>query len=226
MKMNFVLEQIVAPAIEPITLAEAKRHIKQFVNVTSEDDDIEALIQVAREWVESYTGRAMIDQTWRLSVGSCAAQASSDSVSSSSQSATYVTGAAKWMGGGILLRRSPVLEILSVETRTSDREWEAVDTSGYELREAQSKYPRVVDLSGSWSSGDFRISYRAGFADRTGSPVTGAEVVPAVLKHAMKLILAGFDENRSPIIVGTIVSEMPQNVAWLLQSQKCELGMA
>lgn len=62
--LNYSLTRTAAPAVEPVTLAEAKRH----ANVVASDDDdlITALIVAAREQVESDTGRALITQTWRL----------------------------------------------------------------------------------------------------------------------------------------------------------------
>ncbi len=56
------LSRTVAPATEPVTLAEAKAHL----GVTISDDDarIQSLLVAAREWVESTTGLALITQTW------------------------------------------------------------------------------------------------------------------------------------------------------------------
>ena len=55
---------LVPPAVEPLTLAEAK----EFLRVAHGDDDdfITALITGARSHVESQTRRALITQTWRL----------------------------------------------------------------------------------------------------------------------------------------------------------------
>ena len=61
--MNFVLERLTQPEMEVVTLAEMKRHLRLFSSVTDEDADITALIVAAREWVEDYTGRVLVDQT-------------------------------------------------------------------------------------------------------------------------------------------------------------------
>jgi len=49
---------------EPVTLAEAKSYLRQIEN--DEDTEIQREIRAARDWAESYTGRALINQTWEL----------------------------------------------------------------------------------------------------------------------------------------------------------------
>lgn len=68
--MRLVL--VTPPAIEPVTLAEAKAHLR--VDSTADDTLIQGLIQAAREAAESFTGRALIHQTWRLTLDAWPAQ--------------------------------------------------------------------------------------------------------------------------------------------------------
>lgn len=56
----------VAPTVEPVTLAEAKLHLR--VDHTAEDDYITSLIIAGREWAEGVTRRAFISRTVRLSL--------------------------------------------------------------------------------------------------------------------------------------------------------------
>lgn len=56
-----MIKVITPPAEEPITLAEAKLHLR--VDHADEDALIEALIAVAREKAEHLTGRALVTQT-------------------------------------------------------------------------------------------------------------------------------------------------------------------
>ena len=52
------------PALEPVTLAEARAHLR--VTTTAEDALIERLVATARAEVERLTRRALINQGWRL----------------------------------------------------------------------------------------------------------------------------------------------------------------
>lgn len=53
-----------APAVEPISLAEAKLHLR--VDIDDDDSYISALITAARQAAEATTNRAFITQTWDL----------------------------------------------------------------------------------------------------------------------------------------------------------------
>lgn len=57
---------IAGPASEPITLAEAKLHLR--VDSTDDDTLITGLIVAARQGAEQITGRALMAQTWELAL--------------------------------------------------------------------------------------------------------------------------------------------------------------
>lgn len=60
MKRYRSLKRTVAPAVEPITLAEAKAHCR--VDTSADDTLIQGYITTAREWVEDYIDRALVTQ--------------------------------------------------------------------------------------------------------------------------------------------------------------------
>lgn len=189
--MRWTLERVSEPDIEPVSLTWAKRELDEFSDVTDRDDDISAKITAAREWAEWFTGRALIDQSWRLTIDHAGVFVVSNTVAGpdAGQPTTrpgYFAGDNAWSLDGILLRRSPVLAITSLKTVDSAGVETTVDAATYELREADGKWPRLVGLSGaSWTTGTFRILFRAGYADRTGSPVQDATAVPARFKQAV-----------------------------------------
>jgi len=55
---------LTAPALEPVSLAEAKAHLRLEDN--EEDELIAGLIVAARQYCEGFTRRALISQEWRL----------------------------------------------------------------------------------------------------------------------------------------------------------------
>jgi uncharacterized phiE125 gp8 family phage protein len=58
------LQLLAPPAAEPVTLAEAKAHLK--LDTSDEDALVAALITAARARAEWHTGRAFVTQRWRL----------------------------------------------------------------------------------------------------------------------------------------------------------------
>ncbi len=182
--MQFVFERVSEPDLEPVTLAWLKRELEEFEDVTERDDDITSKGVAAREWLEDFTGRAMVDQTWRMNISHGTANFENDPMRG------YYVGAFAWQRvGEILLRRSPVLSITSFVSVDSDGTQTTIDASTYELRDAASKWPRLVAKSGATWTGaqDLRITFRAGYADRTGSPIQDASVIPERYKQAIIL---------------------------------------
>lgn len=197
----WTLNRLIDPDIEPVTVAEAKMHMHEQLVDADNDTYIGALITAAREWVEDYTGRALIDQTWQLIF----------------EGYSYCE---------IKLHRSPVIE---VESFIYDLNGEAttVDTAVYQLDGARTKWPRVIQAYGqsfpaSYWFPPLTIQFRAGYADRSASPTEGAEKVPEVFKHAIKLLVGHLYENREAM---PNQESVPMAVKWLLNSQRCELGV-
>lgn len=63
---QYGLVQTVAPTEEPITSTEAKAYLRQ--DETAEDTLVASLIVAARQLAETYTGRAFVTQTWKLTL--------------------------------------------------------------------------------------------------------------------------------------------------------------
>lgn len=60
------LKLITPPALEPITLSEAKTHLK--IDFSDDDSYITALITAARHYCEKFQNRAYITQTWEAAM--------------------------------------------------------------------------------------------------------------------------------------------------------------
>lgn len=64
------LVQTLAPTTEPLTLAEAKIHLRVDEDLVEDDALIERIIKAARRYAEKETQRSLITQKWSL-VGDC-----------------------------------------------------------------------------------------------------------------------------------------------------------
>jgi putative component of toxin-antitoxin plasmid stabilization module len=212
--MRWILERVSDPEIEPIDLDAMKRHLGEYEAV-EKDDDIASLITAAREWAEDYTGRALVDQQWRLTIGD---RGTADPVR---ESVSY-EGTLDAIGSRIYLQRAPVIAIVSFVSVDESGAETAVDAATYELREADSKWPYIIGLDGAaWSLGMFRIVYRAGYANRDVSPPDSMAVIPERFKWAMKVWAKGhydLDERSTALAIETAQR--------LLDQEKVQLGFA
>jgi uncharacterized phiE125 gp8 family phage protein len=101
------LFRTVEPAVEPVTLADAKAHLR--LAHESEDTLLSGLIRAARDEVEKSTGLALIDQAWRLALD-------------------------VWPRHGCaLIAKHPVKEILSVTAYGPDGEASLIDPDTYQF---------------------------------------------------------------------------------------------
>jgi hypothetical protein len=221
--MKFTLERVTQPEIEPVTLAEMKRHLRCQEGVEIQDADITALIVAAREWAEDYTARALIDQTWRLTIGD---HLQGDQVRGYDLP-IFSGGFSRheWLGwmhrGEIMLRRSPILAVTSFKSIDAAGAKADVGTDTYSLREADSKWPRLVLMSGTWPSGTLEIEFRAGFATRIGSPKDDASVVPTRFRQAMKLWAeANYDRDQYMMELLLKVAEQ------IIKPERADLSLA
>ena len=63
-----MLTQLSPPSAEPLSLAEAKLHLRVGADITEDDGLIAALIVTARQQAEHRTGRALVSQQWRYAI--------------------------------------------------------------------------------------------------------------------------------------------------------------
>jgi hypothetical protein len=67
--MAYIVEEI-APLVEPLGLSDVKNYLKVPLTVTQDDSFIEECIQAAREEVEGFTGRSIVNKGYRQSLDS------------------------------------------------------------------------------------------------------------------------------------------------------------
>ena len=182
------LSLITPPAVEPVTLADAKQHIRAIG--TDDDEYIANLIAAARDKVETLTQRALITQTW-LAVWDF-----------------FPTGRV------IRLPKSPVSTITHVKYYPDGASTLATLSSSLYQTEILSNPARVILLENcsfpsTWDEGDaVQIQYVCGYGS---SPA----YVPAELKQAILILVAHWYSARQPVQVGATVTDMPKSVEYL-----------
>lgn len=162
---------ITAPASEPVTLSEAKLHVRQ--DIDTDDTLITAQITTAREEVERISCHALLTQTWEM-VLDC------------------------WpTGDEIRLPRPPLQSVTSVKVTDTAGVETTWDAANY-IVDTDSVPGRIVLAYGmNWPStnlkpvGGIRIRYVSGW--------TSAGVVPQSFKQAMLLLVGHWYETREGV---------------------------
>lgn len=190
---------VTAPVVEPVTLSEAKTHLR--VDVTDDDALITALITTAREHIERHCRPrvAMITQTWR-----------------------YI--ADDWPAGDTLeLRPYPVQSVTSISYTDADGATATYAASNY-LVDTASKPGRLrLKTASTWPSvtlqelNGLTVEFVAGYGDNSLA-------VPQPLRQAILLLLGHWYENRElSITTGAVPAELPFAVSALMGPWRSEV---
>lgn len=186
--MNVAYKLKTAPTVEPVTLEEAKLHLK-IDSDTTDDTLITALISAARQSAENYTGRAFVNQTWE-----CTMEAFPDD--------------------DIVLRPAPLSSITSIIYKDGDGTNQTLSTSVYEANPYSIPGAACLKYSQSWPTArEIQNSITVTFVAGYGS---AASSVPAPIKSAILLLIGHLYEHRESVNVGVTASEMPQGACFLL----------
>ena len=183
------------PAIEPISTAEAKLHLR--VDGTDEDSLIASLIVAARGDAETITRRALITQTWELVLDAWPAK--------------------DWFE----IPLPPLQSVTSIKYTDSDGDEHTFDASNYVVdTDSEPGRVRLVDTA-DWPTVDLyplsaiRVQFVAGY----GSAGTS---VPMRIRQAMYLMIGHYYENREAVInsTGANIQTLPMGVSNLLQTYR------
>lgn len=201
--MAYSLVVVTPPAAEPITLDEAKLHLR----VTGTDDDayITGLITAARQYEEKVQNRAFITTTFRMQLDSFPdlPNATLKFFIPTYSVESYLARAISLMSGPLRLFRSPCISVTSITYLDNNGNTQTltqnpapglpgyiVDTDSEPARIAPANnLPWAVTLA---QQSAVKVTYVAGYG---ATP----ESVPETTKHALKLLIGQFYENREPV---------------------------
>ena len=185
------LIEVTPPVIEPVTLDEAKEHLR--VTETDEDALITELIIVAREMCEEYQRRSYITTGFEFFL--------------------------RFFPVEIILPRSPLLDVSQVSFFIPDDTETIVDAAIYNVDDATKPGRITLGFSNTWPTTTLRTNKSVRVQFTAGYGLLAADV-PSRIKHAIKLTVSNFFEQRQPILTGTIAQELPLNVKWLLDHDR------
>lgn len=224
------LSLVTPPVVEPVSVEQAKKHLRLDADFMDDDDYVKSLIMVARGITEGYIRRAIIKQKWCLTMDRFPTWGDTDD--------PYF-----WLyRRGIIDLTVPPFMALDdfkwIDTNGAEKSLaDAFPTAGMDPTapldqwitvDAQDDSVRLEPLYGQfWPVTQFRIksvkiSYWAGYTD--GVPPNGidpqdgdpAGKVPPEIKHAILMVVSNLYENREPVVVGQTVAELPLGYEALL----------
>ena len=162
----------VEPSTEPITLVEAKAHLR--VDFSDEDDYIDTLIVSARRYCEAYCNRVFITQTWRQNLS-------------------------EWVNP-IQLKVNPVISVTSLKYYDTDEAQQTItDNANNYQKDLNSDVAKIYEgLVNTFPAigstiNPIEIITVCGYG--------AASDVPDDIKHAIKLMVSWMYENREGVNV-------------------------
>jgi uncharacterized phiE125 gp8 family phage protein len=179
-----------APAADPLTVAQLREHLRI---VGSHDDDLlSAYLDAAVKLVAEEQGRALITQTWNWTLQD-------------------------WPGGtgAICVPKPPLQSVTHVKYVDGNGTLTTIDSANYQV-DTSGTFGAIVPASGYCWPGvnhdyvaPIQIQFVAGYGD------AGSDV-PETTRVAIRQLVAGWYEHREPVVIGRIVSEVPNQVERLI----------
>lgn len=202
------LKLVTAPTEFPVSLVEAKLHLREDFN--EQDDLINILIAAATSHAEQFLGRALIAQTWDLYVDQF--PISTDTLPNE-----------------IRIPKPPLIAVTGVFYRDSSDVEQEFASSSYTVDDSSAPARVVLASSASWpttrtGANAVRIRFKAGYLDNMVSPASGE--VPSDIRSAILLQIGALYANREQVVVGQTNSQLSWGAEQLLRLRRADLSMA
>lgn len=178
---------VTAPTQEPVSLAEAKDHLRE--TASEQDGLIAGYILAARGYVETYLRRSLLTQTWDFKADAWAYDKCLDQHL-------------------IVLPRPPVQSVTSVTYVDTDGVSQTLATDQYRLVQLDTGEAAITPAYGiTWPTlrdqlSSVTVRFVAGYGSGPGS-------IPEAVRQAMLMLIGYWYGSRETVNVGNIVNEMP-----------------
>lgn len=176
------------PAVEPISLAEAKAHLR--IDISAEDTLIQSLVMASRLHIEAALDLALVTQTWRDRRDA-------------------------WpKARALVMPVRPIQSLVAVKVYAHDDSSATLDNDDFILDGAAIPARLVWRGNGSppapgRRANGIEVDFVAGFGD-------AASDVPQPIRQALLLLVAHWYENREPVEIGATATTIPSAVSELL----------
>ena len=166
------LSLVTSPVVEPISLPEAKAHLR--IDGSDSDNEIVSMIAAARAQLENVTRRRFVQQTWDYTLP-------------------------RFPSGDIYLPTQPVSSITSVNYVNGSGV--STPFTDFTLISDGPRSRVVPDYNVSWPTtrehgNAVTVRFVTGYEPSTDSPQDLTKNIPADIKSAMKIIISDMYENR------------------------------
>ena len=198
--MSQAIRRVVEPAALPLSLNEAKAHLR--LDRPEEEALVAAMIRAATDLVEEHLGRALISQTWILSLDRWPARRVAHNVAGGPISAVWEPAT------HVALPRAPVQSVDSVTVFADDDTSTVFSPANYFLDTA-SEPARLTLRRGAGApvptraAGGIEVRFVAGYGDTQSD-------VPVALVEGIKRLVTYLFEHRDNAEPGA--GSMPANV--------------
>lgn len=226
---------ITPPTSEPLTLEEAKDWLRIDDDITDDDASIWPLVRRARQWVENRTNRALMRQTWRLSLRSFydTRAASIDRETTTDPAVLFLASPGIVCGQATIeLRKSPLLLLddsdqpdpagdpdVTVTYLDTSGAWQTLSSSLYEVDPSEEPAIIAPAYGQVWpATQPGLVAVKIDFVCGYGGPA----LVPEPLKQATKMLILADYMDRLPTAAemktitnlcgNYVVTEFPGNV--------------
>jgi len=191
----WTLSLLTGPTVEPVSLAEAKLHVRE--DQSDNDSLLQALIVAARQHVEAFTGRALLTQTWDVTLD-------------------------EFPSGSIWLPKAPLASVTSVSYLDLDGSTQVWSSANYSVNAPAGDRAQQGRISANYSvfypvtqpvPNAVTVRFVAGYGSSAAS-------VPDAIKQAIKLLIGHWYSSREAVIYDQTTAPIPAGVDALLWPYK------
>ena len=185
----------VAPTLTPVTVAEAKTHLRIDSTFTDDDTYIGTLIDVATLAAENYTNLAIMQQTFILQIDSFP---------------DYFN---------LLKGQLGTLTVNQITYQDENNATQTLAASNY-IADGSIKPARIYFTPDATIPSTFDIPNAVSVNFTLGC--SSASQVPAPIRQAILLTIGRFYEIRQDVVTGTIATTIPRTVEYLLNPYRIQ----